>query len=282
MSDRPTPSDAASDAFTIRSLERIEELHGCEAIEKVVWQVDDREIVPASMLRALQHAGGLVAGAFDGDRMVGYVLGFPSRPVGEAAPGLHSHLLAVLPEFRKTGLGRALKRYQRDWCLERGLHWVSWTFDPLLAANARLNLEQLGAVGIAYHADFYGTLGGVVYGSLATDRLLVRWDLTDPEVRSLADGPVRPPPDGPLPPTALDEDENESPTPPRTDLDAPAVRVRVPKAFPPLLYEAPERAAAWRTAVRATMGTYVGAGYDAVRFLDGAYWLQRQEKKTQT
>ncbi len=277
MSDRAENHDAASDAFAIRSLERIEELHGCEAIEKVVWQVDDREIVPASMLRALQHAGGLVAGAFDGERMVGYVLGFPSRPEGERAPGLHSHLLAVLPEFRKSGLGRALKRYQRDWCLERGLDWVSWTYDPLLAANARLNLEQLGAVGVAYHADFYGKLGGVVYGSLATDRLLVRWDLTDAEVRALADGPLRPPPAGPPPPMALDQDEHGAPTPPRTDLDAEVVRIRVPKAFPPLLYEAPEQAAAWRTAVRATMGRYVAEGYRAVRFLDGSYWLERSE-----
>ncbi|MEX2502939.1 MAG: GNAT family N-acetyltransferase [Trueperaceae bacterium] len=267
------------ESVAIRSLERIEELHGCEAIEKVVWQVDDREIVPASALRALQHAGGLVAGAFDGDRMVGYVLGFLARPVGETATGLHSHLLAVLPEYRKTGLGRALKRYQRSWALERDLPWVSWTFDPLLAVNARLNLEQLGAIGVAYFADFYGTLGGVVYGSLATDRLLIRWDIGSEQVRQLADGRPRPLLDGPAPPVALGEAEDGGPGSVRTDLDAATVQVRVPASFPPLLYEAPKQAEAWRVAVREAMGHYVGRGYRAVRFLDGSYQLRLDESQ---
>ena len=135
--------------YEVRPLSAIEELHACEAIAKVVWQVDDREIVPASHLRAIQHAGGLVAGAFDAGRLVGFVIGILARHDAHEPTGLHSHLMAVLPEVRRGGLGRALKWYQRRWCLERALPWITWTFDPLQAHNARLNLEHLGAEGVA-------------------------------------------------------------------------------------------------------------------------------------
>jgi len=261
----------------IRSLTTIEELHACEAIAKVVWQVDDREIVPASYLRAQLHGGGMVAGAFDEGRMVGFVVGFLARHAPREPVGLHSHLLGIVSDYRRSGLGRSLKWFQRRWCLDQGLPWITWTFDPLQAHNARLNLEHLGAEGEAYHPDFYGTLGGVLFGSLATDRLVARWDLESPRVLRLAGGAApEPEPRHETPvPVALARTPDDAPGEPNLSLRADAVRVAVPSAFAPLLYQDPERAVAWRSAVRTTMVAYMERGYRARRFHDGSYQLER-------
>ena len=56
---------------------------------------------------------------------------------------------------------------------------MRWTYDPLQLANARFNIEVLGAEGIAYHANHYGVLGGI-NGGLPSDRVTVRWDLLGP------------------------------------------------------------------------------------------------------
>jgi predicted GNAT superfamily acetyltransferase len=261
-------------SLAIRPIDAIEDLHACEAIAKVVWQVDDREIVPASHLRAIQHAGGLAAGAFDGGRLVGFVIGVLARHAPAEPTGLHSHLMGVLPEYRRAGVGRALKRFQRAWCLERDLPWVTWTFDPLQATHARRNLEQLGAEAVAYHADFYGRLGGVQFGSLPTDRLVARWQLAAPRVVRLAAGEGPDPAPAPAP-AALATAQDGGPGTPRSDLDLPAVRVEVPADFAPLLYHDPARAQAWRLAVRAAMEAYMARGYRARRFLDGGYRLER-------
>ncbi len=124
------------------------------------------------MLVATISEGGMAIGAFDGDELVGVVYGFATRD----PEVLHSHYLAVDPALRRSGLGAELKRRQRTWCLDRGITAMRWTFDPLQLANAHLNLHALGAVGISYHEDHYGTLGGI-NGDLPTDRLTVHWDL---------------------------------------------------------------------------------------------------------
>jgi predicted GNAT superfamily acetyltransferase len=89
---------------------------------------------------------------------------------------LHSHYLAVDPEYRRTGLGVALKHHQREWCLQHGRTMMRWTYDPLQLGNAHLNLRSLNAVGVRYHDDLYGPMGGI-NGGLPSDRLVVEWQL---------------------------------------------------------------------------------------------------------
>ena len=97
-------------------------------------------------IRALRVAtiseGGMAIGAFDGDRLVGSVYGFATHQ----PEVLHSHYLAVDPEYRRSGLGVALKHRQREWCLANGRTSMRWTFDPLQLGNAHLNLRSLRAV----------------------------------------------------------------------------------------------------------------------------------------
>ena len=290
----------------IRLLEDVEHLRACEALQQTVWSVADREVVPLSQLRAAQHAGGLVAGAFDGDVLVGFVYGFPARDEARSSDvGMHSHMLGVAPQARGRGVGQALKWFQRRWCLEHGYGWVSWTFDPLQAGNANLNLEHLAAYGVAYYRDFYGELGGDLAGEVATDRLLAWWPLATERVAARApdadeaehsarsdQGGSRGSPRGGAPgsgpsetaredldgiPKALDERDGE-PGETALGLTAPAVAIAAPSSARRLFTHEAARARRWREAQRAAFGAYLGRGYMATRFVDGSYVLERNHE----
>lgn len=171
----------------IRDLSGMEEFFKAEQLQRDVWGVDDTED-PADLMMVIQHEGGLVAGAFEGERLVGYVFGFPTREPHVQ----HSHRLAVHPDARGRSLALQLKRYQREWCLARGITLVRWTFDPLRHTNAHLNIARLGAEVSTYHADYYGVMKGINAG-LPSDRLRADWHLTsDHAVRCAAWEPGKP------------------------------------------------------------------------------------------
>jgi predicted GNAT superfamily acetyltransferase len=139
--------------------------------EDFIWGGDD-ERVSVNVMVAVISEGGVAIGAYDDDRLVGSVFGFPSHEQRV----LHSHYLAVHPDQRGSGLGERMKRAQAEWCLANGYTAMRWTYDPLQLTNAHLNLNKLGAMGVAYHIDHYGALGGI-NGSLPSDRLTVQWEL---------------------------------------------------------------------------------------------------------
>ncbi len=259
------------------------ELMEVERLQRDVWGLDDVEIVPISQIRAVIHAGGQLAGAFVGDRLVGFSYGFLAQPHGRGmqGPGLHSHMVAVSPEARGHGVGRALKWDQRAWCLARGLRWITWTFDPLQARNANLNLEHLGAVGAEYLPDFYGPMSGPLGGGQATDRFLALWRLDSDEVDRLARGEVRRP--APRPPEATWALRAAGPDrlagPAVVSVDAAAIArgaplmVAAPADATYLLGAAPELARSWREAIGSVMSSTFERGYAATRMVDGAYVL---------
>ena len=126
------------------------------ALQREVWGRAESDLVPRGLLVAVQDEGGLVAGAFAEGRMVGFVFGFPTKD-----PALHhSHMLGVLEAYRGTGAALLLKRFQRDWCLARGVRRVVWTFDPMRGVNANFNLRKLGATAKTYLPDHYGSSPG--------------------------------------------------------------------------------------------------------------------------
>ena len=169
-----------------RDLSGMAEFRAAETLQREVWGEGDLPD-PADLMMVIQAEGGLVGGAFVGGRLTGYVFGFPTRDQQVQ----HSHRLAVLPDARGLGLGMRLKQFQRDWCLARGITHVRWTFDPLRAVNASLNLHRLGGQTNTYLEDYYGEMGGINQG-IASDRLLVEWDLASPLVETLATGRPRP------------------------------------------------------------------------------------------
>jgi predicted GNAT superfamily acetyltransferase len=161
------------DGLTFRSLRTAEELAPLPPFEQRVWG-GVGELVAVNMLVATISEGGMAIGAFDGPELVGVVYGFATHEPHV----LHSHYLAVDPAWRSAGLGAELKQRQRQWCLDHGRTAMRWTYDPLQLANAHLNLRKLGAVGVAYHVDLYGAMGGI-NGGLPSDRLVVQWQLDD-------------------------------------------------------------------------------------------------------
>lgn len=175
------PNDGRNDGTTVvralptsvrfHELRTADELAALPPFEHRIWG-GEGDAVSVNMLVAVVVEGGVAIGAFDGPTLIGSVFGFPTREPDV----LHSHYLAVDPDWRRRGLGVALKHEQADWCRRNGYRAMRWTFDPLQVANAHLNLRVLGAVGITYHVNHYGTLGGI-NGDLPSDRLTVRWDL---------------------------------------------------------------------------------------------------------
>lgn len=259
--------------MTFRELTGFDELMACEAIEQEVWGLPERELLPASHLVAAVHAGGVLIGAFDGAKLIGFVYGFPAhRPEWQPSLGQHSHMVAVLPAYRGQGVGRRLKWLQRAWCLRRGITWMTWTFDPLQAKNAKLNLEHLGAVGLEYRINEYGAMSGRLNAGLPSDRLLALWRLDAPEVIAL-EHLRRPPPDhdGLW---LLNNEANEPRLHP-LEANAKALRLAVPPDITRLLAEQPELALRWRLALREALLSALSRGFQATRFASGSYLLTR-------
>jgi predicted GNAT superfamily acetyltransferase len=156
-------------------------------IQREVWNIDDIEIVGRIQLKASQHAGGSVLVAEgDGGEIAGFAYAFPA--IIEGAAFWHSDMLAVRPRFRGTRVGQNLKWGQREHALRKGVRRITWTFDPMQAGNAHLNLELLGATVAEYLPNFYGVTSSALHHGLPTDRLLASWDLESPRVIALARG----------------------------------------------------------------------------------------------
>lgn len=173
----------------IRPLATLAEMRQAVELQKQYWGDDPESVIPAHMLFSLANYGGHVLAAFDGPRLVGILIGFlgtsgdePDRP---AMANLQyvSKRMVVLPEYRGQGIGYHLKREQRRLAMKQGVRLITWTFDPLLALNAHLNIRKLGAISSEYLQDYYGTEdeGGLTtLGS--SDRLLAEWWVTSRRV----------------------------------------------------------------------------------------------------
>lgn len=148
-----------------------------EGLQREVWPGSETDIVPAHLLITAVHNGGLVLGAYDDDKLVGFVFGFPGMETTPDGPRLKhcSHMAGVLPSHRDRGLGFALKRAQWQMVRHQGLDHITWTYDLLLSRNARLNISRLGAVCSTYRRSEYGKMRDGLNAGLPSDRFQVDW-----------------------------------------------------------------------------------------------------------
>jgi len=174
-------SPRAIPEIVVRHCTTLEEFEEAVLIEHAAWGKDIS--VVSSIFVVAHHTGGQVLGAFDGKRMLGFTLALIGVRRGETF--LHSHMTAVLPEFRDYGIGRRLKLFQREDALKRGIKLVEWTFDPLEPKNAHFNLMRLGAVARRWIPNCYGVTESPLHGSLPTDRLVAEWRLDSERVKSI-------------------------------------------------------------------------------------------------
>ena len=185
QASRSSDSAAREAGVVVRELSALEDLAAVVRLYATIWGRDTNPPVPLELMRALSKAGNYVAGAFEGDRLIGACVGFFGAP-GEQT--LHSHIAGVSREATTRHVGFALKVHQRAWSLRHGLNEISWTFDPLVSRNAHFNLAKLAAHADDYLPNFYGVMPDAINGDDDTDRLLVRWPLRDLVVASACEG----------------------------------------------------------------------------------------------
>jgi predicted GNAT superfamily acetyltransferase len=172
-------------SIKIRFIDHPEELSAVEELQAIVWPGSDIEVIPAHLLLSAIDAGGILLGAFDGIRLVGFVFGFPGYSLSkESKEFWHcSHMAGVHPDYRDAGLGFQLKRAQWQMVRKLGVRRITWTYDPLQSRNAKLNIAKLGAVCNIYYPNYYGNLQDHLNKGVPTDRFKVDWWLNTTRVK---------------------------------------------------------------------------------------------------
>lgn len=307
MDDQRFQAAAAAAGVTLRPLASHDDYHACYELQLATWGRDFQEGVPPSVLKISQRVGGIAAGAFAaGGELLGYVYGLTGvRPPGSrrsaarlpargepARPELFhwSHMLAVAPQARDLGLGTRLKLYQRELLLPLGVEVVEWTYDPLEARNAHLNLNRLGAEVVEYVEDMYkGEMGSELARGIGTDRFIVSWEIADERVRDTVErlgleggagtggGGTAPPPERFMDAPAIEPapagdagnagnagEAGAAGGPPLPA--APPVRIEIPAHIQEFKERHPERALAWRIGTRRAFQAYLARGYRVTAF----------------
>ena len=258
--------------FTIRDLHGLDDYRAVVALEQEIWGYTDMaDVVTVPVFIITVKRGGILIGASDErGRMVGFA--FSIVGMKDGAPSQWSHMMGVVPEYRRSGLGRALKLAQRERALAAGFSLMEWTFDPLQALNAHLNFARLGVVCDEYVRNLYGESTSSLHRGTPTDRFVVEWRLDTPHVErrlastnavlvrasEVAQAPI------------ANETKEAGPwrAPATSDLtiDTRRLWVEVPLGFTEIQRDAPELALEWRHHTRAIFETYFSRGYRAVDF----------------
>jgi len=249
--------------FTVRIADA-DTLRRCVELQKQIWGMDDRDVVPDHQLIAAVSAGGLVLGGFTPDgALVGFSYAFPGWRRGKSL--WCSHMTGVLPPHRNAGLGYRLKSAQRELALAAGIDHVVWTYDPLQAGNARLNLGRLGAIASRYHADYYGVMNDAINRGLPSDRFEVDWFLRSPRVGARLASTSRPPIDQDAAWALTPAEQVSPPLPgrPRLGLSDARILVEIPPDLNHLKAAHPAAATSWREATRTVFQHYLARGYAA-------------------
>lgn len=273
--------------MVLRDLKTLDDFKQVVALEKAIWGVDYEDVVCAPILAVTVKRGGVLIGAFDEGRMVGFVYSLPG--IRNRKPTQWSHMLGVIDEYRNAGLGRTLKLEQRLRSIDLGCDLIEWTFDPMQALNAHLNFVRLGVVVEEYGINLYGESSSRLHRGTPTDRFIAQWWIAEPHVvrrieaqqlavlraPEVADAHLvnRTTLAGPwLTCSSYDLDRTE-----------PRLWVEIPTGFTDMQAEHPSLALEWRMATRAIFTTYFGRGYRVLDFaLDrvsgrGRYLLAARE-----
>ena len=177
-----------SNLIQVRKLDNLEDQNFGRKIFDITWSMDAGTEITPNLLQAMVHSGSYLSGAFIGSKIVGAAFAFPATNDGLH---LHSHMTAVLPEFRDKGVGYALKIDQWSWAKKKKYSHLSWTFDPLVRRNAKLNIIKLGVDISTYHPNFYGDMPDALNAGDESDRLMVSWrtDVDASKARELITDP---------------------------------------------------------------------------------------------
>lgn len=263
-------------SLTYRDLTTLDEFGAVVDLEREIWGPGYVDVVPVPIFAITVKRGGVLVGAFDGERMIGFV--YSIAGIKHNKPTQWSHMLGVIPEFRNDGVGHRLKLLQRERTLAMGLDLIEWTYDPMQALNAHLNFTKLGVVVEEYEINVYGTSNSPLHAGNPTDRFVAEWNIREPHVEGrlarsrVAQGfspaaaiPIRSHESTDA--VAANRIENNRCADAKLDLTARRIAVQIPMGFTEMLVEAPALALEWRMATRELFTTYLQRGYKAVDFI---------------
>ncbi|MFQ6114179.1 MAG: GNAT family N-acetyltransferase [bacterium] len=254
---------------TLRRLHTQEDYEACIVLQKMTWGEHFMECVPPAILMVSQKVGGVTAGAFDTrGKLLGFVFGLTGVKEGRLVHW--SHMLAVRKDFRGHGIGTRLKLYQRELLLDLGIEVIYWTYDPLVARNAHLNLNRLGAKIQEYVPEMYGDdTGSDLHRGIGMDRFIVAWYIADEQVSKIISGKLSVESAvfelTPVVNTQLREDGLPIPMEGELPLQ-PTLRIEIPSEIEVIQDESLELAAQWRANTRKAFLFYMERGYQVTSF----------------
>jgi len=251
-------------------------------LQKIYWGDAPGAFIAAHMLYSIATHGGHVLASTDGNTVTGIVIGLLGMNTDHPLPHrlhIYSKRMIVSPDYRNQGLGRHLKFAQRAVALQQGIKRVVWTFDPLLAPNAHLNLRKLGCISRQYHHNYYGTnnTGGLSPDG-TSDRLYLEWPIEDDAIQRRAEGTFTGPTlddllaDGTTVLNPSDHHTSPYPIPGeyQPNHNGPAL-IEIPRQFQSIQQHHPDLARLWRRHIRATLAEKIRSGFQVVDFVSGDY-----------
>ena len=256
----------------IRDLHGLDDYRAVVQLEQDIWgYTDPADVITVPVFIITVKRGGILIGAFDGGRMVGFAFSIVGMKAGRATQW--SHMMGVVADYRGSGLGRTLKLAQRERAIAAGFDLMEWTFDPLQALNAHLNFAKLGVICDEYARNVYGESTSALHRGTPTDRFVVEWRLREPHVlrrieRQEAALTMRASEAAGAPVVNEVTEEGGWCRSQRADLtiDAGRAWVEIPTGFTEMQREQPELALEWRHQTREIFETYFSRGYRAVDF----------------
>ncbi|WP_144509637.1 GNAT family N-acetyltransferase [Bacillus sp. FJAT-22090] len=244
--------------INIRVLKTTEDMLLVQQLEETIWGMD---AIPIHQTLTAVKNGGIIIGAFDGEKLVGFSYGFPGFKNKETY--LCSHMLGIHPDYQIQGIGKRLKDEQLLVAKDMGYNLIIWTFDPLESRNAYLNVTKLYGIVDTYIENCYGEMTGGINAGLPTDRLQVEWRITSERVQEKW-----------MPKHIIYENlfqieypKEDLPVLVEPELFAPSgqgYEVPIPKQFQAMKTASPEIALNWRLQIRKVIQTLFSSGYALV------------------
>jgi predicted GNAT superfamily acetyltransferase len=257
-------------SYVVKPVTEIEDLRRIVRLQRPIWGFSQYYVVPLNVFLVAAAGCGEVLGAYDGEGIVrGFLLSFlkADRPITEPSdrlrtvisPYVYMHMLGVCPEAQSRGLGYMLLMTLRERSLQKGLTRISWTYDPLVTANARLYLSKIDGTSVrSFTSNMYGYLrsGSRRKGQEPTDRCEVTWDLMNADNIAIGDAV-----------NILSIDDDGSPHLEPYDSNARSFALHVPEDYVEMMERHCELALQWRFAVREAMLGLFGRGFHITRFV---------------
>ena len=252
---------------------KISEVHDPDEVRQIVpiiksaWGFRELDSLVKDIVVAMKFHGGVVIGAYEGDRLVGMNFGFPGRR--NNYDYFYSHMTGVLEGKKYSGIGYSLKMYQKEWARSHGYEMVAWTYDPLMSLNANFNIHKIGAFSRTFLTNFYGEMEDSINAGIRTDRFVAElWlDYERPNLQEDAE-------------VALDRNGKVSPELARIAESGKVAFVYIPENFNAVKRSGIPEATRWRDSTKKALELLFGSGFVAVDFHPGTesyYILARND-----